>query len=342
MFDLLRLSRPINLLIIALTLVAVRCGIVAGNLERGLTHLLATMDGTGRADLILPPGFGPQLPLSSFILLGLSTVLIAAAGNIINDYFDTRIDRINRPHRVIVGRSVERRVAMTAHLVLSIAGLVSGAFVAWRHGMWHWAVIPAFSIMSLWVYSTSWKRRLIVGNVLVALLTALVPLTAGLYEITLMERSFADPWSIRTMGGAQYIMDIGFIRELWGWVLAYAAFAFLSTLVREVQKDMADVKGDRAAGCRTVPIAWGMRWARTLALVHTGIIVAGLLMVRAVFLRDSFSFWYIGIGIIGPLLLSAGFTYQASDRAEHVRAGNLMKLAMVMAVAFAFLIRYLP
>ena len=114
------------------------------------------------------------------------------------------------------------------------------------------------------------------------------------------------------------------------------------TLVREVQKDMADVKGDRAAGCRTVPIAWGMRCARTLALVHTGIIVAGLLMVRAVFLRDSFSFWYIGIGIIGPLLLSAGFTYQASDRAEHVRAGNLMKLAMVMAVAFAFLIRYLP
>lgn len=342
MLDLLRLSRPINLLIIALTMAAVRYGIVAGNLERGLSYLLATLEGVQRSDLLLPAHHGPQLPLSSFVLLVVSTVLIAAAGNIINDYFDTRIDRINRPHRVIVGRSVKRRVAMTAHMVLSIAGFLLGAFVAWRHGLWQWSAIPAFSIMALWVYSTNLKRRLIVGNVLVALLTALVPLTVGLYEITLMARSFADPWVIGVPDGARFTMEPGFIRELWGWVLAYAAFAFLSTLVREIQKDMADVKGDQAAGCRTVPIVWGMRWARVLALFHTGIIIAGLLALRAIVLRDSFSFWYIGIAIIGPLLLSAGFTWQATTRAEHVRAGNLMKLAMVMAVVFAFLIRYLP
>lgn len=342
MRDLVRLSRPINLLIIALTMAAVRYGIVAGDLERGLSHLLSTLEGIGREDLVLPPHFGPQLPLSSFVLLVLSTVLIAAAGNIINDYFDTRIDRINRPQRVIVGRSVKRRVAMTAHLVLSIVGFLLGAFVAGRHGMWQLAVIPAFSIMALWVYSTTLKRKLVVGNVLVALLTALVPLTVGVYEIPLLAGSFADPWVIGVQGGGLFSMEPGFIRELWGWVLAYAAFAFLSTLVREIQKDMADVKGDQAAGCRTVPIVWGMRWARALALFHMGLIIVGLLAVRAIMLRDSFSFWYIGIAIIGPLLLSAGFTYQAMTRAEHVRAGNLMKLAMVMAVAFAFMIRYLP
>lgn len=341
MLDLLRLSRPINLLIIALTMMAVRYGIVAGNLERGLTHLLHAVGGADRGDLLLPDHHGPQLPLSSFVLLVISTVLIAAAGNIINDYFDTRIDRINKPHKVIVGRSVKRRVAMTAHMVLSIVGFVLGVFVAWRNGLWQLSVIPAFCIMALWVYSTNLKRRLIVGNVLVALLTALVPLTEGLYEITLLARSFATPWVIEVAGAGAFTMEPGFIRELWGWVFAYAAFAFLSTLVREIQKDMADVPGDQAAGCRTVPIVWGMRWARVLAMFHTGVIIAGLLVLRAIVLRDDFSFWYIGIAIIGPLLLSAGFTYQAITRPEHVRAGNLMKLAMVMAVAFAFLIRYL-
>lgn len=341
--DLLRLTRPLNLLIIALTMVAMRYGIIAGNLERGLTQLLAELGGgVDRTELVVPPHFGPQLPLASFVLLVLSTVLIAAGGNIINDYFDTRIDRINRPGQVIVGRTVKRRVAMTAHMVLSMAGLLLGVLVAWRNGLWQWATIPAFSVVALWTYSTTLKRRLVIGNVVVALLTALVPLTVGVYEIPLLARSFAEPWVIGTPDGGRYAMEPTFFRELWTWVLAYAAFAFLSTLVRELQKDMADVKGDEAAGCRTVPIVWGMRWARVLALVHTGLIIAGLLSLRSIALRDPFSFWYIGIAIIGPLLLSAGFTYQAASRAEHLRAGMLMKLAMVMAVVYAFLVRYLP
>lgn len=341
MLDLLQLTRPVNLGIIALTMIAIRYGVIAGDLERGLQFLVRELgEGVQRSDLVVPADHGPRMPLHLFVMLVISTMLIAAGGNIINDYFDTRIDRINKPNAVIVGRTVKRRVAMSAHLLLSGIGLVLGVFVAWRCGLLQWAWIPMFSIGALWTYSTTLKRSLILGNLVVATLTALVPLTVGIYEIPMLADTFAEPHVIGAKGG-QFMMEPTFFKELWYWVLGYAAFAFLSTLVRELQKDMADVKGDEAGGCRTVPIVWGMRWAKALALFHTGIIIAGLLIIRSLALHDRISFWYIGIGILAPLLLSAGFTYNATTRAEFVRAGGLMKGAMVMAIGYAFVIRYI-
>ncbi len=341
MKDLLKLTRPTNLLIIAATMLLMRYGVIGGHLERGLNQLVVEVGGVERSGLILPPDFGPQMPLVHFIMLILSTVLIAAGGNVINDYFDTRIDRINKPGEVIVGRTVKRRVAMTAHAVLSGIGLLLGAYVAWRSGLLKWAAIPAFAIGALWVYSTTFKRQLIIGTGLVATLTALVPLTVGLYELPLLQRAMDPAWIVALPNGEQYEMQPFYI-ELWYWILGFAVFAFLSTLVRELQKDMADVKGDEADGCRTIPIVWGMKWARAIALLDIGIIIVLLLFIRSQLLRDPLSYWYIGIGVIGPLLLSAGFTYQAHQRSEFVRAGTVMKLAMVMAVGYAVLIRFLP
>jgi len=340
MLDFLRLTRPVNLLIIALTMVAMRYGVIAGNLERGVQSLILALEGTvGRDQLVLPEGFGPQMPLLHFVLLVLSTVFIAAGGNVINDYFDTQIDRINKPDEVIVGRSVKRRVAITGHMVLSGIGLVLGVLVAWRSGLLHWALIPAFAIGALWTYSTTFKRRFMIGNGLVATLTALVPLTVGLYEIPLLKRAYALPELVQATNGELFQLVPAF-DQLWVWILVYTAFAFLSTLVRELQKDMADVKGDEAEGCRTVPIVWGMGWARGLSLMYIALLVLGALIIRSTLLRDTLSFWYIGLGVMVPLLLSAGFTYSAQHRSEHVRAGILMKVAMVMAVCYAMLLRF--
>ncbi len=348
MRDLLRLTRPLNLLIIVITMVLVRYGIVGGHLERGLNQLLNEPGVMAtRADLITDPRFGPQLPLYLFVLLVLSTVLIAAGGNVINDYFDMRIDRINKPDGVIVGRSVKRRVAMAAHLVLSSAGLLLGLFVAWRTGLWSLAIIPIFCIGALWTYSTTFKRQLIIGNGTIAVLTTLVPLTVGLYEVQLLRSNLAvAPFTVTApVEGGMDAFSMSFpYTELWGWILGFCAFAFVSTLVRELQKDMADVKGDAANGCRTIPIVWGMRWARALVLLYIAVLILAVLAlhVSVPALRGDLPFWYMQLGIIAPLLLSAGFTYNAVEREEHLRAGNLMKLAMLMGVGFAVIIRYLP
>ncbi len=342
MWPLLKLTRPINLLIIATTMVLMRIGVIEGDLERAVERLRhLSVPPVPREDIVLPDGFGAQMPVFLFVLLVISTVLIAAGGNIINDYFDTRIDRINKPGEVIVGRKVKRRVAMGAHMVLSAAGALIGMFVAWRSGMLHLAIIPLFAVAALWWYSTRLKRRLITGNLTVALLTALVPLTVGLYEIPLLERNFALRDVAVLPDGSMYEIIPAF-HKLWGWILGFSFFAFLSTLVRELQKDMADVKGDLAGGCRTVPIVWGMPTARTLALVHIAVLLLGTIAVRMVLPDHRITYYYLGIGVLGPLLLSAGFTYKAVHRSEFVRAGMMMKLAMVMAIGFALLIHLLP
>ena len=343
MLAFIKLTRPLNLFIMAATMLLMRYGLIVGHLERGLTQLLrGTESPLTRADLVLDPGFGPQLPLYLFILLVLSTVLIGAGGNVINDYFDTRIDRINKPDGVIVGRSVKRRVAMMGHLVLSGAGMLCGAFVAWRTGMLHLVIIPAFAIAALWMYSTSLKRQLILGNGTVALLTALVPLTVGLYEIPALQQHFVHH-NVVSLNGESYQMEID-LRAPWHWILGFAAFAFMTSLVRELQKDMADVKGDEANGCRTIPIVWGMRWAKVLTLLYIAVLILALLFLHMAIpaLHGDIPFWYMQVGIIAPLLLSAGFTYNAQQRDEHMRAAGLMKVAMITGVCFAVIIRFLP
>ena len=314
MLDLLRLTRPVNLFIIAGTMVVIRHGVVGGLL--------------GASGLAL--GLGTPW----FILLVCSTVLIAAGGNIINDYFDTRIDRINKPDALIVGRTVPRRKAMVAHLVLSGLGLLCGWAVVAHTGLWRLAVIPPFAIGALWTYSTSFKRQLIIGNGLVATLTALVPLTVGLYEIPLAQRLHAGELLLAFNDEAAVHF---YFRVIWYWVFAFTGFAFVATLVRELQKDMADVPGDRALGCRTIPIVWGMGAARAIVLVHTLVLVAALLLLRRAFLDDRLSYWTIAVLIL-TLLVSAGLTWNAHDRAAHVRAGIVMKVAMVLAVGYGLLV----
>ena len=340
MRDLLRLTRPVNLLIIVITMVMMRYGVIGGLLESSIGELLSGLEGVQRAELVfLGPEPRPQLPFVDFLLLVLSTVLIAAGGNVINDYFDTRIDRINRPDGVIVGRTVKRRVAMAGHLVLSIAGVLLGIVVAWHGGLLRWAAIPLFAMAALWTYSTTFKRRFLIGNGIVALLTALVPVTVGLYEISALREAFAAGGIVETPDGQRFEM-VPLFHEVWYWIGAYAAFAFLATLVRELQKDMADVKGDAAEGCRTVPIVMGMKWARALALFYLFVLIACVLAVCMLYLNDRLSVWYLGLGVTAPLLLSAGFTFGALERRDFLMAGTLLKVAMVMAVVYAGTIRF--
>ena len=311
----LALTRPLNLIIIVLTMVTMRYGLLGGVLAASERHL--------------------QMGHLHFALLVLSTVLIAAGGNVINDYFDTRIDRINKPKDVIVGRSVKRRIAMAGHAMLSGVGFLLGLLVAWHAGALRWAAIPAFAIGALWTYSTTFKRRFVLGNGLVAVLTALVPLTVGLYEIQFLERHYTAE-----ILGQGFTMDTvhSYFRALWLGIGIYTVFAFATTLVRELQKDLADVKGDELDGCRTVPIVLGTRWAKVVVVFYAVCIAAGVWMVYDRFLGGALTGWCIGLGVMLPILVSGVLTAFANTREKHVVAGNVMKAAMVIAIGYAWLI----
>ncbi|WP_044198491.1 geranylgeranylglycerol-phosphate geranylgeranyltransferase [Dyadobacter tibetensis] len=181
-------------------------------------------------------------------LISLSTVCIAAAGYVINDYFDIKIDIVNKPHRVVVGRFLKRRWAMGAHQMLNVTGALLGLLVS----PWIF-IINVASITLLWFYSERYKRLPFIGNFIVSLLT----------------------------GASLLILTVHFPanRQL---VLIYAIFSFFISFIREVVKDMEDIRGDQAHGCRTLPIIWGIPKTRNFLYLFIGTFVLILFALASV------------------------------------------------------------
>lgn len=211
----LRLIRVQNLLIVVLTQVLVRLFLVGFRPTDQTDSLFR---------LLLDP---------SLWLLILSTVYIAAGGYIINDYFDIKIDLINKPERVIIGRFLRRRVAMGVHQVLNVLGCLIGLYLS------RWVfLVDVLSVTLLWFYSAKFKRQPLVGNIIVSLLTALSLIVLAVYY-----------------------------RQHTEMLLIYAFFSFGLSLIREIIKDMQDIRGDARFGCRTLPIIWGLRRTKYLLYV---------------------------------------------------------------------------
>ncbi|MCC2547511.1 geranylgeranylglycerol-phosphate geranylgeranyltransferase [Hymenobacter sp. BT175] len=214
---------------------------------------------------LLTPGFdGASLLHWHFGLLALGALLVAAAGYIINDYYDVKIDAINRPERLVVGRAINRRHAILAHLVLSGMGVVAGLVLSPLIGL-----VNLGSALLLWGYSARFKRLPLVGNLSIATLTAALVLLPELW--------------VRTGHTAVWV---------------YALAAFLLTVVREIIKDVEDMRGDAQHDCRTLPIAWGVartKWVTGFFLVCLAVLVAAA----------AGQAWYAGRLLLGGWLLLA-------------------------------------
>ncbi len=209
--------------------------------------------------LPLKTGYGLDIFLDSlhFGIFCLSTTLIAAAGYIINDYFDIRIDLRNRPEKVIIGRIIKQRWAIFWHSLFNLTALLMAAYLVFRIGHWWLLLIPVGTTLLLWVYSTHLKRMFISGNVTVAVLTAL-----SLYIIT-YEPSLYPYFNFSTLINinGHSILNPFLV------VTIYAFFAFMLTWIREIVKDMEDFKGDAEEGCVTMPIKIGLRRTTLFTIV---------------------------------------------------------------------------
>ncbi|NJN26561.1 MAG: UbiA family prenyltransferase [Cyclobacteriaceae bacterium] len=158
-------------------------------------------------------------------LLSSSTLLIAAAGYVINDYYDIKIDYVNKPDRVVVGKLVNRRIVLASHGILNFVGIAIGFYLSFAVGL-----LSFGAGFLLWIYSNRLKREPFIGNLVIALLTAFSIVVVAVYY----QRNEV-------------------------LVLNYAVFAFSINLVREIIKDMEDIRGDMRFGSRTLPIVWGLR-----------------------------------------------------------------------------------
>jgi 4-hydroxybenzoate polyprenyltransferase len=271
---LIRLTRLWNLLIIGLAQYSTACFLIDSSLWRS-----------------------PQL-----LILSVSTILIAAGGYSINDYYDVKIDLINKPERVVVGKSLSRRTVLLLHSILSMTGILLGFLLSWRMGL-----VNADAAFMLWLYSNALKRQPLIGNVVVALLTGL---------------------SIFTV----HIVFAGSLAT----VAVYSLFAFFITLVREIIKDMEDLRGDNTFGCRTLPIIWGIRSTKLFIyglLVLFGISVV-LIHLNVTPLPVPF---FLGFLLL-PMGVLLAWLIRADTRKDFYRLSQFSKLIMLAGIfSMAFL-----
>lgn len=270
---------------------------------------------------------GALLDPFHLFLLVVSTVLIAAAGYIINDYFDVRIDNINRPEKMILEKSIPRRMAIMLHSLLNMIALLL-AFIIIRNGDGHylWLLMQLACTVLLWFYSTHFKRQFMTGNLVVALLTSLTIVTLLLYEPAMHFFLYRPPF-IPTGTGKLLPNPV--------WVLfAYTCFAFVLTWMREIVKDMEDVKGDEAEGCTTMPIVWGLK--KSVRFVQAlGILALAPLGVAATGLwsnGDALFAGYLLLALMVPLVSWLVFLPRKNTTVHYHVASRLLKWIMVSGI----------
>lgn len=261
-----------------------------------------------------------------FVLLCLSSVLIAAAGYIINDYFDLNIDLVNKPEKMVVDKIIHRRWTIVWHLILSVTGIAIGFYLDITTRIFLLGVSNCICVILLFVYSISLKKKFLIGNVIISLLTAWVILV-----ITWCENN--NIINIHNNFRAEKI-----IRE----TFLFAGFAFIISLVREVVKDMEDIEGDRKYGCRTMPIIWGINATKVFVAVWLIVLIAVLVIVQvyAARLQWWLSIIYCLVFIIAPLLWIFKKLYDARTSKQFHSLSSLIKLVMLTGILSMIFFKY--
>lgn len=284
-----------------------------------------------------------SLHFGNFLLLCCSTILIAAAGYIINDYWDIRIDAINKPDKVILERVIPRRLAIIVHWVLNLIALVLAAFIAVPAGHPEWLLLQVFCILMLWRYSTTWKRQFAVGNLVVALMTTLTVLSLIVYEPLLQQLCMGSAF----LDGQDFGLVTTWIPNPSFVLVVFAGFAFLLTWMREVVKDMEDYKGDDEEGCVTLPIRWGLKKSTALVLVLGAVVILILIVVVFGLWRHTdglnFSAIFLLLAIVFPLLalllrlpkgLSSAHYHWVSSRLKWVMVSGIVALLLLHLINY--------
>jgi 4-hydroxybenzoate polyprenyltransferase len=263
-----------------------------------------------------------------FSLILLTYLFIAAAGYIINDYFDINIDQVNKPDRVVVGSFISRRWVIFWHLVLSVMGVYISTIAFPFESYWHIHLSNLLTILLLWFYSTNFKKDFLIGNVVISLLTAWSIAVVYFSKFTIQEILHPN------------INDTANFRFAKLMVL-YSVFAFILTLVREALKDMEDMEGDQKFGCKTLPIVWGLKPTKVYIGVWLIVVIGCLAFIQLYVI--PFGWWYsivyCMLTIVTPLALVLKKLNKADTSKDFKQLSLLVKMAMfagIMSMLFFY------
>ncbi len=275
------------------------------------------------------PGAEITFTYIDLFLLMAASVLIAAGGYVINDYFDLNIDRINKPKRLVIERIIKRRWAILWHLGFSIAGVIISFYLSWKSGNPLIGIINFLSVVLLWFYSTNFKRQLLVGNIIISLLTAWVVLVMYVYESKANFIDLSEP-------------QINYITSVFKLAVVYGGFAFIISLIREVVKDIEDMQGDMKYKCKTLPIVWGLNAAKLFVSVWLIVLLAAILILQVYALQLKW-YWmvlYNAVTVLIPLLIILAKVVKATQSKDFGSISALIKTVMLAGILSMLFFKY--
>lgn len=243
-----------------------------------------------------------------FSLLVLSTIFIAIGGNIINDYFDISIDEINKPGKNIVGKSISEKAAQQLAFSFFIIGVAISVFLAFKIQKPVMCSVQILSVITLYMYSSFYKRRLLIGNFMIAFLSGLSLLTVGLYE-------------------PEYYANLTFL-------FIYSLFAFEVSLIRELIKDVEDLDGDERAQCKTFPVRYGINNSKKLIGLFIVLTYATIewILITYFYKNTVINFWYLSALFFIPFAALFYLVITASEKKDFSYASLFSKIIMAAGI----------
>lgn len=290
LFALLQITRANNLLIMLVTL--------------AISYYCLT-------DYLIPE----DLLQPRFLLLCGCVVFTAAAGYIINDYYDINIDLTNKPNKVVIGKIISRRWAMLLHFIFNGLAFLGAFYLSGYIGL-----MVAICMVMLWLYSVHFKKQFLSGNLLVGALSAFVIAILPLFNQQI----------------SSYL------------VCVYALFAFGISLIREIVKDAEDLRGDSKFNCKTLPIVIGVRKTKkvliVLVLIYTILLFAHTFIANSLIpFRHSygqvFYTFYMLLFVIVPLIITTYLLLNADVNSDFSRLSTLYKVIMLSGLLSMVIIK---
>jgi 4-hydroxybenzoate polyprenyltransferase len=299
----LRLIRWQNLAIIILTQFLLRFGILNA--------------------FLFPDHPGMLSGLFDFSLLVAATVLLTIGGYLINDYFDIRMDSVNKPEGNPVGTAIKGRSVIMAHIMVNGLAILMGFYLAIRLRSVNFGLIFPFVSVLLWLYSARYKHTLVWGNLVVSILSALVIFMVWYFEFLHLRLTPSD-----------FSQVVPEMTETNRYFIAYGLFAFLVSFFREIIKDMEDIAGDKEYGCRTLPIVIGIKRSNYIVTFLVSLTILLLAFGQWTFFNRGWMlvFWYFLMIIQLPMIYLLYKLYRAEKREEYHFLSNLCKLIMFAGI----------
>jgi 4-hydroxybenzoate polyprenyltransferase len=301
----LKLIRAKNLLIIVMTMI-------------GVAYYLMKSNSYQKVDF----------HYLDYFLLIFSTMIIAAAGNVINDYFDVKADRINKPEKVIISKFMKPRWAILWHWTFNLVAFLIAVYLSVKYETLIFVFVHLLSINLLWFYSVQLKRKLIISNLIIAFLTALVPLLSVWFFKVLNESSI--PFSPYREESWSTYLDYSFVYFL-------AICAFIQNFAREINKDIHDIQGDMVAHVESLPMKIGKVKAAYLTIILIQIPL--ILFIFGFYLFDWFQVNKVTMILLllsGAVNFTSALLYIIKKESTLTWINHLMKWSMFFGLICLF------